>query len=518
MSTKLDRLTELAKEEPKRQFFSIAHLITPEALYAAFRSLRKEASAGVDGVTHQEYQQDAERKIQELHQRLKDGKYQAQPLRRVYIPKENGKQRPISIPALEDKIVQKAMVEVLNTIYEQDFLECSYGFRPGRGQHQALDEVKRVICTRSTGWILELDITAYFDSIVREQLMEMIEKRVSDSSVLRLIRKWIQVGVIDQGQFLVSDKGTGQGQTISPLLANIYLHYVLDEWFEDVVKPRLRGEAHEIRFADDAILCFHYREDAEKVKNVLSKRFAKYGLTLHPEKTRLLEFGRYAEERAKRQGKKKPGTFDFLGLTHICARSRRGKFTVHVRTMRKRLSRSLAAVAEWCQRHRHAPVDEQQKTLNTKLRGHYQHYGRPADKLAEPSEVLSGRREDLEEVAKPSHARKQVDVGAIYRAPTASSVAATSDSPCLDVPGESCLRNPLREICTVGSVREETSRWCQGEPKRARSWKRRTQPRETYSLSGLLYSERCCEKWSSFSRLFSTSCTKITVSSNVVTV
>src|SRR5215470_12741446 len=251
MSPELDRLSELAKEEPKRQFFSIAHLITPEALYAAFRGLRRDASAGVDGVTHEEYEKDAERNIRQLYQRLKDGKYQAQPLRRVYIPKENGKQRPISIPSLEDKIVQKAMVEVLNTIDEQDFLECSYGFRPGRGQHQALDEVKRVICTRSTGWVLELDITAYFASIGREQLMEMIEKRVSDGSVLRLIRKWIQVGVIDQGQLFVSDKGTGQGQTISPLLANIYLHYVLDEWFEEVVKPRLRGEAHEIRFADD---------------------------------------------------------------------------------------------------------------------------------------------------------------------------------------------------------------------------------------------------------------------------
>src|SRR5579864_3587143 len=355
MSTKLDRLTELAKEEPKRQFFSIAHLITPETLYAAFRSLRREASAGIDGVTYQEYEKDAIRNIRTLHQRLKDGKYQAQPLRRVYIPKENGKQRPISIPALEDKIVQKAMVEILNAIYEQDFLDCSYGFRPGRGQHQALDEVKRVICTRSTGWILELDITAYFDSIVREQLMVMIEKRASDSSVLRLIRKWIQVGVIDQGQLLVSDRGTGQGQTISPLLANIYLHYVLDEWFEDVAKPRLRGEAHEIRFADDAILCFHYREDAAA------------GIWA------------FAEERAKRQGKKKPGTFDFLGLTHICARSRRGKFTVHVRTMRKRLRRSLTAAAAWCQEHRHAPVDEQQKTLNAKLRGHYQYYGRPTN-------------------------------------------------------------------------------------------------------------------------------------------
>src|SRR5438105_3876749 len=238
MSTKLDRLTELAKEEPKRQFFSIAHLITPEALYAAFRSLRKEASAGVDGVTHQEYQQDAERKIQELYQRLKDGKYQAQPLRRVYIPKEDGKQRPISIPALEDKIVQKAAVDLLNAIYEQDFLQCSYGFRPGRGQHQALDEVGRVICTRPTGWILEIDIRAYFDSIVRSALVEMIERRVNDGSVLRLIQKWIKVGAIDNGRLLVSETGTGQGQPISPLLANTYLHYILDQWFEEVVKPR----------------------------------------------------------------------------------------------------------------------------------------------------------------------------------------------------------------------------------------------------------------------------------------
>jgi group II intron reverse transcriptase/maturase len=225
---------------------------------------------------------------------------------------------------------------------------------------------------------LEIDITAYFDSIVREQLMEMVEKRISDGSVLRLIRKWIKVGVIEEGRLLVSETGTGQGQTISPLLANIYLHYVLDEWFEEVVKPRLQGEAHEIRFADDAVLCFQYREDAEKVLSVLTKRFAKYGLTLHPEKTRLLEFGREAEEHAKRQGKK-PGTFDFLGLTHICVRSRRGKFTVHVRTMRNRLRRGLKAVAQWCQEHMHDPVDAQQKTLNAKLRGHYQYYGRPTN-------------------------------------------------------------------------------------------------------------------------------------------
>jgi group II intron reverse transcriptase/maturase len=378
MSTQIDRLTELAKEDAKRQFYSIAHMITFGALYAAFRGLRKKASAGVDGVTYEEYERNVAGNIQTLHERLRNGKYQAQPLRRVYIVKENGKQRPISIPALEDKIVQKAMVEILNAIYEQDFLDCSYGFRPGRGQHQALDEMGRVICTRPTGWILEIDVTAYFDSIVREQLMEMIEKRVRDGSVLCLIRKWIQVGVIEEGRLLLSETGTGQGQTISPLLANIYLHHVLDEWFENEVKPRLRGEAHEIRFADDAVLCFQYKKDADKVMEVLPKRFAKYGLTIHPEKTRLVEFGRYAEEDAKRQGKK-PATFDFLGFTYVCARSRRGKFTVHVRTMKKRFRRGLKAIAEWCQENRHRPVGEQQKILNAKLRGHYQYYGRPTN-------------------------------------------------------------------------------------------------------------------------------------------
>ena len=279
----------------------------------------------------------------------------------------------------------------------QDFLDCSYGFRPGRGQHQALDEVKRVICTRSTGWILELDITAYFDSIVREQLMEMIEKRVSDSSVLRLIRKWIQVGVIDQGQLLVSDKGTGQRQTISPLLANIYLHHVLDEWFEDVVKPRLRGEAHEIRFADDAILCFHLQGRRRKGdENVLSKRFAKYGLTLHPEKTRLLEFGRYAARNAKKAGKKKPGTFDFSALTHICARAGSGKFTVHVTNDAQAApqephgGRRMVPGAPTCTGGRTAEDPQRQAPRPLAVL-------RPPDQLSEP-EVLSGCA-DLAEVA-----------------------------------------------------------------------------------------------------------------------
>lgn len=376
MLTDINRIATLAKEDPARKFYSIAHLINEERLTEGFWKLRKNSSAGIDGVVHAEYAANIEENIRQLHRRLVEGKYQAQPLRRVYIPKENGKLRPLSIPVLEDKLVQSVAVDLLNAIYEQDFLDCSFGFRPGRSQHQALDEMGRVICTRPMSWVLELDIQTYFDSIVRENLVEMMRRRVTDNSMLRLIGKWIRVGAIDNGKVIVSETGTGQGQPISPLLANIYLHHILDEWFEEEVKPRLRGEAHEIRYADDAILCFQYREDAEKVLEVLPKRFAKFGLTLHPEKTRLIAFGRFAQGEAKKRGKKKPDTFDFLGFTHICARSRQGKFTVHVKTIDKRLRRGLKSIADWCKQHRHDPVSEQQKTLNTKLRGHYQYYGR----------------------------------------------------------------------------------------------------------------------------------------------
>jgi group II intron reverse transcriptase/maturase len=376
MSPEHIRIAELAKEDRERRFSSIAHLLTIDALYAAFLSLRTEASAGVDGVTYKQYDANAWENIPNLHGKLKSGGYRAQPLRRIYIPKEDGRQRPISIPSLEDKIAQRATVKLLNAIYEQDFLECSYGFRPWRSAQDALDEIGKVICRRPISFVLEADICSYFDAIVRSLLMEMIENRVCDGTILRLIGKWINVGVIDDGRLQVSETGTGQGQVISPLLANIYLHYVLDEWFEAVVKPRLKGEAYEVRFADDFILCFQYREDAEKVLDVLKKRFAKYGLTLHPDKTRLMEFGRKALAQSEKPGGPKPATFDFLGFTHICKRSRKGNFTIHVRTMRKRLRRSLKAMTAWCREHRHDPVDEQQKALNRKLRGHYQYYGR----------------------------------------------------------------------------------------------------------------------------------------------
>jgi RNA-directed DNA polymerase len=377
MSTELSRLSEVAKADKTTRFLSIAHLLTPGALLGAFEGLRKDASAGVDAVTYRKYEQDVWRNIPTLHHRLVSHQYRVQPLRRVYIPKENGKQRPLSIPALEDKIVQKATVTVLNAIYEQDFLPGSYGFRPGLSAHDALDAIDRTIGRGPIAYVLEADIQTYFDAIVRDQLMAFVERRIGDRSILRLIRKWIHVGVIEDGRLLVTETGTGQGQVISPLLANIYLHYVLDVWFEHEVKPRLRGKAAEVRYADDFILCFQYREDAERVLRVLSQRFAMFGLTLNPEKKRLLAFGRSALP--TQADAPKPATFDFLGFTHVCARSRRGKFTIHVRTMRKRLRRSMTAVAQWCQRHRHDPVENQAVALNAKLRGHYQYYGRSSN-------------------------------------------------------------------------------------------------------------------------------------------
>jgi group II intron reverse transcriptase/maturase len=387
----LNRIAELAKRDAGRKFYSIAQFLTKEALWEAFDNLRKNAAAGVDGVTYADYEANIVENLCTLHEKLKSKAYRAQPLRRIYIDKEDGRKRPISIPSLEDKIVQRATVEVLNAIFEQDFLDCSHGFRPGRRAHDALDEVGRVISMGPTQYVLELDISSYFDSIVRKQLMEMVEQRISDATILGLIGKWISIGVMDDGRLLTSETGTGQGQIISPLLANIYLHHVLDVWFEEEVKPRLRGTAFEIRYADDGLLCFQFKEDAERVLEVLPKRFAKYGLTLHPEKTRLVKFGRRAHYQAKRT-KTKAATFDFLGFTHRCATSRAGTFVVHVSTMKTRLRRGLVAIAAWCRVHLHAPLDYQQQMLNAKLRGHYQYYGRRTNYRSLTKFVHSVRR------------------------------------------------------------------------------------------------------------------------------
>jgi RNA-directed DNA polymerase len=378
MSTELQRISELAKQDHTLQFTSLAHLLTVEMLGEAYRRLRKDASPGVDGLTAQEYERDLAGNLEGLHRRLREGRYRAQPVRRVFI-EQDGKRRPLGIPALEDKIVQRAVVSILDAIYEQDFLPCSYGYRPGRGPQDALNEVFRVIVVGKGNYVLEVDIKGYFQNIVHEHLMAFLRQRVKDGSLLRLIGKWLRAGVLEDGRLLPVTNGISQGAVVSPVLANVYLHYVLDEWMETVVKPRMRGEMHLIRYADDLITCFQHREDAERVAGVLRKRFAKYGLELHDEKTRLIPFGRFAEERLRGQGQHKPLTFDFLGFTHICARGRNGRFTVHVRTARKRMRRAMKRMAEWCRDHRHWSIPEQHRALSRALLGHYAYYGRTSN-------------------------------------------------------------------------------------------------------------------------------------------
>jgi RNA-directed DNA polymerase len=374
MTTKLGRIAERARRDPKTQFTSLAHLITVEALKEAWRSLKKRRSAGIDGVTAQEYERNLEENLQDLHRRLVSMKYRAQPVKRVYVSKGDGTWRPIGIPAVEDKIVQAAVRRVLEAIYEQDFYEFSYGFRPGRSAHQALGVLDEAIFRGKVNYVLDADISAFFDSMDRTVLMELLRRRIKDRSILRLIAKWLHAGVLEDGVRLYPETGSPQGAVISPLLANAYLHYVLDEWVEEVVRPRMRGEMYLVRYADDAIFCFQYRDDAERVVQALEGRLATFGLRLNPEKTRLIEFGRFAEEQARRRGRR-PETFDFLGFTHICGRSRNGKFTVKRKTAAKRLRRSMRRVTEWCRDHRHLPVGEQHKILCAKLRGHCNYYG-----------------------------------------------------------------------------------------------------------------------------------------------
>jgi RNA-directed DNA polymerase len=375
MSTELERISARARQERRLQFTSLAHLLAFEMLGEAYHRLRKDASPGVDGVTAQAYEQDLAENLRDLHRRLREGRYRAQPVRRAYI-EQDGKRRPLGIPALEDKIVQRAVVSILEAIYEQDFLPCSFGYRPRRGPQDALNEVFRVIVAGKVNYVLEVDIKGYFQNIVHEHLMAFLQQRIKDGSLLRLIGKWLHAGVLEEGRLLPVTKGTSQGAVISPVLANVYLHYVLDEWMETVVRPRMRGEMYLIRYADDFLIGFQHQEDAERVAGVLRERFGRYGLELHEEKTRLIPFGRFAGERLRGQGQTKPPTFDFLGFTHICARSRKGKFTVHVRTARGRLRRAMTRMAAWCRDHRHWPIPVQHRALSRALQGHYAYYGR----------------------------------------------------------------------------------------------------------------------------------------------
>jgi group II intron reverse transcriptase/maturase len=360
-------------------FTSLHYLVDIDWLREAYRRTRKDGAVGVDGVTADEYEQDLEGNLQRLLDRAKSGTYLAPPVRRVHIPKggSSTETRPIGIPTLEDKILQRAVVMLLEPIYEQDFLDCSYGFRPGRSAHQALDSLRQQAMHSHGGWILDVDVRKFFDNLDHGHLRTFLQLRVRDGVLLRLIGKWLKAGVMENGNVSYPDAGSPQGGVVSPLLSNVFLHYVLDLWFARDVRPRLRQGAFLIRFADDFVVGFRDYRDAQRVMEVLPKRFGKYGLTIHPDKTRLVSFQRPPLTVAEGtiRPRERPGTFDLLGFTHFWCRSRRGYWVIKRKTAANRFSRAVRSIALWCRYHRHHPVGFQHNKLNEKLRGHYAYYG-----------------------------------------------------------------------------------------------------------------------------------------------
>lgn len=379
VSTKQERIAALAKQSPQMAFTSLAYLMDIDWLKEAYRRTRKDGAAGVDGVTAEEYEQDLEGNLQSLLDRAKSGAYRAPPVRRVHIPKGSGAEtRPIGIPTLEDKVLQRAVVMLLEPIYEQDFLDCSYGFRPRRSAHQALETFRSQLMDSRGGYVLEVDIQKFFDNLDHGHLREFLQQRMRDGVLLRLIGKWLKAGVMEEGSVSYPDAGSPQGGVVSPLLSNVFLHYVLDLWFEQQVKPCLKRTAFLIRYADDFVIGFHDERDARRVMEVMPKRFGKYGLTVHPTKTKLVPFRRPPLKAGARGGPPddRPGTFDLLGFTHYWGRSVRGHWVVKQKTASSRFSRAVRSIDSWCRAHRHWPIKEQQQQkLNEKLRGHYAYYG-----------------------------------------------------------------------------------------------------------------------------------------------
>jgi RNA-directed DNA polymerase len=377
VSTRQQRIAELAKQSPQMGFTSLNHHIDLAWLYEAFLRTRRDGAPGVDGQTAADYEAGLRANLQALRDRAKSGSYRAPPVRRVHIPKGTGTEtRPIGIPTFEDKVLQRSVVMVLEAIYEQDFLDCSYGFWPGRSAHQALEALWQNVMQIGGGWLLDVDIRKFFDTLDHAHLRSLLAQRVQDGVLLRLLGKWLNAGVLEAGEISYSEQGTPQGGVVSPLLANVYLHYVLDVWFERDVKPCLRGRAFLIRYADDFIMGFACEEDARRVLEVLPKRFGKYGLTIHPDKTRLVPFAGPGRPDRESQGPgDRPGTFDFLGFTHRWGTSRKGHAVVVRQTSASRFSRAVKKIAEWCRKHRHRPIPEQHATLSQKLRGHDGYYG-----------------------------------------------------------------------------------------------------------------------------------------------
>lgn len=372
VSTQLHRLSEQAKEHPQRVFTTLHHLIDVEFLVEAFGRCRRDAAAGIDHMTVNEYEVGLIERLTELLQRVHNNRYRAQPVRRVWIAKEDGSQRPLGIPALEDKILQRAVQMVLSAIYEVEFHEVSYGFRPGRSAHQALSELREGCFKNQVSSIYDADVSNYFETIEHRQLNHFLDLKVKDGVIRRLINKWLKAGVIDGEWRYYATSGSPQGGVISPLLSNIYLHHVLDEWYEKEVKPRLKGRSFLVRFADDFVIGCELESDADRLGRVVPKRFARYGLTIHPEKTRRVNFRRPSRHMETRSGL---GTFDFLGFTHYWSKARSGYWVVKRKTATKRLRRTLRALWTWCRSNRHSPVHEQHRTLSRKLQGHYGYYG-----------------------------------------------------------------------------------------------------------------------------------------------
>jgi len=374
----LERVRQAAQQDRQQRFTALLHHVyDPKRLRQAYFALKRDAAAGVDGETWQHYGERLDENLQDLSGRLQRGAYRARPVRRAFIPKADGRQRPLGVPALEDKIVQRAVSEVLNAIYEVDFLGFSYGFRPGRSPHHALDALATGIHRRKVNWVLDADIRSFFDALDHGWLVKFLEHRVADRRVVRLIQKWLRAGVLEEGRRTPTERGTVQGGSISPLLANVFLHYVFDLWIQRWRKRRAHGDVVVVRFADDFVVGFEHRQEAERFLNELRERFARFGLELHPDKTRLFPFGRHAEQEWRAGRGPKPGTFDFLGFTHSGGKTRRGRFIVLRQTMRRRMLAKLKEVKAELWRRMHHTIPEQGAYLRTVMMGHVRYYGVP---------------------------------------------------------------------------------------------------------------------------------------------
>jgi RNA-directed DNA polymerase len=370
---------EAARRDKRVRFTALLHHITPELLRASYFDLKRQAAPGVDEVTWRQYGGDLEERLADLHERIHRGSYRARPSKRAWIPKPDGRQRPLGIAALEDKIVQQAVKTVLEQVYEEDFLGFSYGFRPGRGGHDALDALWVGLTKRKVNWVLDADIRGFFDAIDHGWLMKFLEHRIGDRRILRLVRKWLRAGVSEDGQWSATTVGTPQGAVISPLLANVFLHYVLDLWVCQWRRRHARGDVIVVRYADDFVMGFQHQDDARRCLQDLQARFAKFGLELHPEKTRLIEFGRFAAERRARRGEGKPETFDFLGFTHICGKTRKGAFTIHRRSIAKRVRATLLRIKQQLRRRMHAAISAVGAWLRSVVQGWFQYHAVPGN-------------------------------------------------------------------------------------------------------------------------------------------